>query len=92
MNPELLNLFKQELKQCLREVLREENIPSQITVKNQSDEKPISRKEAAEFLQVSTVTLDRYRRLDYIEAEQCIGKPVRYMKSKLLLNKKRKKH
>lgn len=91
MNPELLNLFKQELKQCLREVLKEEYIPEQININNKQEEKPISRKEAAEFLRVSTVTLDRYRRLDYIEAEQCVGKPVRYLKSKLLLNKKRKK-
>ncbi len=91
MNPELLNLFKQELKQCLREVLKEEYIPEQININNKQEEKPISRKEAAEFLRVSTVTLDRYRRLDYIEAEPCVGKPVRYLKSKLLLNKKRKK-
>lgn len=55
--------------------------------RNKTDELT-SRKEAAKFLAVSTVTLDRYRRLGYIEAEPTIGKPVRFFKSKLLFDKK----
>ena len=88
----LIPYDEKELIKILRTAINEELKSSLASMPNfQTEEKPISRKEAAEFLRVSTVTLDRYRRLDYIEAEPCVGKPVRYLKSKLLLNKKRKK-
>jgi hypothetical protein len=44
----------------------------------------LSRKQAAEFLQISMVTLDRYRKQGLIESTKRIGKPVWFLKSKLM--------
>ena len=87
----LFHLTVEEFENLITQIIDKKlNQFNDFVNKNSTDEL-ISRKEAAKFLGVSTVTLDRYRKLGFIEAGQTIGKPVRYFKSKLLLDKKKQR-
>lgn len=87
----LFHLTVEEFENLITQIIDKKlNQFNDFVNKNSTDEL-ISQKEAAKFLGVSTVTLDRYRRLGYIEAEPTIGKPVRFFKSKLLFEKSKQR-
>lgn len=90
---DVFQFLKEQIKECVREVIREENRSTHSQTKQMPDDEYLSRKQAAKFLAVSTVTLDRYKNEGLIESTERIGKRVRFLKSELVgaLSKKENK-
>lgn len=87
----LFHLTVEEFENLITQIIDKKLNQFNDDIKINTTDELFSRKEAAKFLGVSTITLDRYRRLGFIEAEPAIGKPVRYFKSKLLLDKRKRR-
>jgi excisionase family DNA binding protein len=79
------NIDLPEIEDHLRLIIREElssligNFPKQVAVQ----EKFLSKKEAANYLHISTVTLSKYVKQGYVNAHRLAGNRLKFKRSEL---------